>query len=332
MEATMAMTTNNAGLSGPGFPMQFSSETINWRLGDPTRENPFFILVLNNIALERPWRSGYFVRDLAGPGPGSSDRTLFTNSARYIVDSLFGKLPGQAERLLSDSTHSSKIKVSSMYVWGLAPNSASALIGEEDFTGTGILVPRRNVVPAMLRHLGVNPDIVFIVSNSTINTRTSAYGTTDDDTRAGDPFVCDGRHMVHRYFHAIPGMAAIHTTSTALTAVHEFGHAFSSYTNGFVSDLYVDGDPEFNRKTGRPVPNTFAAYKGVVYAADKVRVGPGYPQDWISYHPGLIDPARPAVMDNFWYSENGITSRHDRLTKRYILDRIEAKVYRRERT
>jgi hypothetical protein len=107
---------------------------------------------------------------------------------------------------------------------GTPPGDATALVGEEDFTGTGIVVPRRDVVPALLRNLGVNPDILFIVSNA----RASAYGTIDNDSRGCDPFTYDGQHLFHRYFHTIPAMAATHTTSSAPTAAHEFGHAFSS--------------------------------------------------------------------------------------------------------
>ena len=327
----MAHEANNAELSAPELPMQFRSETIIWRPGDPTRKDAFFILVINNPALERPWNSGNFVPDMVG-GAGSADRNLFTASARNFIDNLFGNTPGQAEKLLSDSPHVNKIKVASMYVWGLAPGNATALIGEEDFTGTDIVVPRRDVVPAMLRSLNVNPDIVFIVSNSPTHMRASAYGTTDNDARGGDPFTYDGQRLFHRYFHTIPGMAGMHTTSDALTAAHEFGHAFSSYTNGFVTDLYVDGSADFNRKTGRPIPNVFATYKGVAYASDKTRDGLGYPEDWISYHPGLVDPSQPALMDNYYFSDGYVTSKHDRITKRYTLDRIEAKVFRRERT
>ena len=324
-------TIDHPSPAAPAPLVQFSAETINWRPGDPTRRNPFFILILNNIALERPWNSGNFVPDLVG-GPGSADRNAFLAQARYIVDNLFGATAGQAERLLSDSPHAAKIKVSSMYVTGLAPANANALVGEEDFTGTGILVPRRDVVPALLHTLGVNPDIVFLVSNSPTNARAAAYGTTDDDTRAGDPFVYDGRSLSHRFYHLVPGIAAMHTTSNALTAAHEFGHAFSSYTNGFVTDLYVDGDTQFNRKNGRPIPSTFGTYNGLAYASDRERDGLGYPPEWTSYHPGLADPSQPALMDNFFYSQNAVGSRHDRLTKRYMLDRVAAKVAKRERT
>jgi hypothetical protein len=334
METTMSHVESNAGPAGPGAAdpaPQITSETIIWRPGDPTRKDAFFILVINNPALERPWTSGNFVPDMVG-GAGSADRALFMNSARYVVDNLFGNTPGQAEKLLSDSPYANKIKVASMYVRGLAPGNATALIGEEDFTGTGMLVARRDVVPALLRNLNVNPDIVFIISNSPINSRASAWWTTDNDERPGDPFTYDGQRLFHRYFHTIPGMAALHTTSDALTAAHEFGHAFSSYTNGAITDLYVDGDPAFNRKTGRPIPDVFATYNGVAYASDKERDGLGYPPDWISYHPALVDPTQPALMDNFYFSDGFVASKHDRITKRYILDRIEAKVFRRART
>lgn len=312
-------------------PMQLRSETIIWRPGDPTRKDACFILLINNPALERPWNSGNFVRDMVG-GAGSADRNLFINSARSFIDNLFGHTPGQAEKLLSDSPHVNKIKVASMYLWDLAPGNATALIGEEVDSGTGILVARRDVVPAFLRSLNVNPDIVFIISNSPTNRRASAYGTTDNDTRGGDPFTYDGRRLYHRYFHTIPGMAAMHTTSDALTAAHEFGHAFSSYTNGFITDLYVDGNTELNRKNGRPIPGVFATYKAVAYASDQTRDGLGDPETSSSYHPGLADPAQPALMDNFYYSDGAVASKHDRITKRYTLDRIEAKVFRRERT
>lgn len=114
-----------------------------------------------------------------------------------------------------------------------------------------------------------------------------------------------------------------------MTPAHEFGHAFSSYTNGFVTDLYVDGDVQFNRKVGRPVPDAFANYNGANYASDKARDSLGYPANWTSYHSELADPASPALMDNFWYAKGGpLNSRHDRLTRNYLVDRILAKVSR----
>ena len=112
-----------------------------------------------------------------------------------------------------------------------------------------------------------------------------------------------------------------------MDAAHEFGHAFSSYTNGFLTDLYQDGDAQFNRKVGRPIPDLFAEYNGVNYLSDKQRNSLGYdPNCPTTYHPELADPAFPALMDN--YHEGVMSSRHDKLTKAYILDKVAAKVSR----
>ena len=99
-----------------------------------------------------------------------------------------------------------------------------------------------------------------------------------------------------------------------------------------ITVLYVDGNTEFKRKNGPPIPSVFATYKSVAYASDQTRDGLGYPEDWSAYHPGLVDPAQPALMDNFCYRTGAVTSKRDRITKRCTLDRIAAKVFRRERT
>jgi hypothetical protein len=324
----MLTSKQAAGVPEPPLPTNFQSETIVWRPGDPASRDPLFILILNNMWLERPLLSGHFVPDLCG-GPHSGDRTLFTQTARYIVRSLFGELLCQAEKLLADSPYARKIRVTSMYVSGLAPGRATALVGETDYAD--ILEPRRGFVPSMLQTLGVDPDVVFLVSNSATHCRASAFAADDDDTCGGIPFHYDGHLLYHRYHHRLPGIVALHTTSSALTAAHEFGIAFSSYTNGLVTDLYVDGGPAFNRKAGLLTPEVFARYRGVAYQTDQARDSLGYPSGPVSYRPERIDPSQPALMDNFFFSNAGVGSRHDRLTKRYILDRVEAKVLRSER-
>lgn len=317
-----------SGAAEPPPPLNFQTETIVWRHGDQANPQPLSILILNNMWLERPLFSGHFVPDL-NRGPQSADCALFTESARYIVRNLFGELLGQAEKLLADSPYARKIRVTSMYVSGLAPSNATSLVGETDFAD--IIEPRRAFVPALLQTLGVDPDVVFVVSNSATHRRASSYGTTDDDARGGVPFTCDDRLFHHRYHHQVPGMVAIHTTSNAMTAAHEFGHAFSSYTNGFVSDLFVYGGETFNRKAGRPVPPHFARYRGLTYRTDTTSAGRGHPPDALSYHPERIDPSQPALMDNFYFSSAGVGGRHDWITKRYLLDRVEAKALRGER-
>jgi len=313
----------------PAFPRAFSSETIKWQDGDASKANPLFILVLNSIALERPLGSNNFVPDLAAPGNTTTDKGPFTKQAEYIYRNLFGKLTGQTDLVLGQSPHAAKIRFWSTYVWGLVPNGATALVGEDGATGSTIISPRRDAVPRMLDYIGLKPDIVFVVTKSPTHNRASAYGTTDNDNLGGVSAVYDGKAMVHRYFHTIPGMAAMHVTSDGMTAAHEFGHAFSSYSNGFITDLYVSGNVAFNRKVGRPIPDVFCTYQGKTYSSDKQRDGLGYPGNWTSYASELIDPSRPAMMDNFWYATGGpLKSQHDKLTRAYQLDRIAAKVSR----
>lgn len=310
-------------------PRSFSAETIRWQGGDAGKSNPLFILVLNNIALERPLGSKKFVPDLAAPGNSTVDKGQFTTQAEYIYRNLFGKLPGQVDKVLALSPHAAKIKFHSAYVWGLQANAATCLIEEDGTPGSTIISPRRSAVQAMLAYLGLDPDIIFIVSKSETHNRASAFGTTDNDSLGGVATTYDGRAITQRYFHAIPGMAAMHISSSGQTAAHEFGHAFSSYSNGFITDLYVDGNAQFNRKNGRPIPSSFCNYGGHSYQSDISRDGIGYPANWTSYHSELNDVSRPALMDDFWKATGGpMTAQHDKLTRAYYLDRIAAKVAR----
>jgi hypothetical protein len=66
----------------------------------------------------------------------------------------------------------------------------------------------------------------------------------------------------HRFYKVVPGTIAIHSTASSLTAVHEFGHAISSYTNGKIMDLYVDSAAGFDNLLGRRIPPIFCDYNG----------------------------------------------------------------------
>ncbi len=304
-----------------------STETIEWQKGNSAKPDPFFILILNSPALERPLGSRTFAADLSGASAG--DQATLKKAAEYIYNNLFGLLPGQVDPVLSLSPHKDEIRVVSMFVPSSAPGDSTALVGEHTVDGSAIIEPRRDQAHAFARSLRLDPDVIFAVSQSPTHVRASAYGTTDDDSRGGIPFQLDGRAFVHRFHHRIPGVVALHATSDGMTPAHEFGHAFSSYTNGFVTDLYVDGDKQFNRKVGRPIPAQFAAYNGTTYNSDPVRDGLAYPKDWQSYHPELVDPSRPAVMDDYWRTDGGpLMAQHDRLTRAFILDRVHAKATR----
>jgi hypothetical protein len=313
------------------FSDRFSSEITVWREGDTTKPDPFFILVINNIALERPAGSKKFVADMSTGTSG--ERNSFNRVAEYIKKNLFGEMTGQAEKLLSDSCHSGKIKFSSMYVSGAMPNDATALVEEylDKEHLRKFIKPRRCAVVQMLSRVGMNPDIVFIVSKSPTHKTAWGWGTTDDCTRGGIASTYDGGTITHRFYHKTPGMVGLHVGSDSMTAAHEFGHAFSSYTekNGFVSDLYRDHDERFfNTKLGRPIPDIFADYKGITYRSDKVRDSRGY-GDFQQYHSELVDSARLALMDDFWRTAGGpMLSVHDKMTKAFIMDRIAAKVSR----
>ncbi len=100
-------------------------------------------------------------------------------------------------------------------------------MGEETASGTGILNPRRDAISRMLKYMDVNPDVVFVVSNSPTHKRASAYPATDDTTRKGVQTSYQGSPFIHYHWHSVPGMAAIHATeSTALTGAHEFAMLF----------------------------------------------------------------------------------------------------------
>jgi hypothetical protein len=304
-------------------------EMVDWRDGDTGKRDPFYILIINSPAVERPRGSNVYVEDMKAPASDPTHKQSFADTAKYILKNLFGALPGQAEGLLSDTPYSAKIRFSSLYIWGPSASDTTALLAEDEMPGSTILIPRRDAVVRMLSLLDQNSDVVFIVGNSPTHKRASAFATTDDNTRSGIAAVYDGRQITHRFYHTIPGMAAIHTTSSAHTAAHEFGHAFSSYSNGFISDLYVDGDTQFNRKVGRPIPRVFCTYQGVSHLADQTRDTLGYPKEWQSFHSELGDQQRPALMDNYWLASGGpLLAVHDKLTKAYILDRVAAKVSR----
>jgi hypothetical protein len=309
----------------------YLSEVIRWKDGDTTKSDPFFILILNNITFEQPLDSNNFVADMSTGS--TADRALFRDSAQYVKESLFGE-GGREEKLLADSIYADKIRVWSIYVWGLPINGASSFVGETIISGSDYLLPRRDAVKAMLAYLGLNPDIVFLVSNSSSVHYAHSLATTDDDMRGGIPATYGGQTIYHRYYHNYPGMSAINTRSRSdlMTAAHEFGHSFSSYTNGHIADLYHDNPLQgfqFNRKDGRPIPNDFTVYQSTTYLSDKTRgaLG-GYPATWTSYHPEPKNAAQPALMDNYHNTTLPKKCLHDKITKAYILDRIVAKVTR----
>ena len=287
------------------------------------KPDPFSIVIVANPALETPWMSGTFVVD-----PATSNHAAFNRCAHYILDALFGTLPSQREALLADPTIAPHVRVVALFVPGLPPQNPNALVAQDGVSN--LLVARRSVIVPFLTRYGLQADVAYAVSASGSHDRASAWFTSDDDARPGCPFALDGITLYHRHYNLIPGTVAIHRNSRSLTALHEFGHALSSYTNGSVLDLYVDSRAELNNKRGRPIPATFATYSGIALPADTARDGLGYPPGWQSYHCELIDPSLPAVMDNYWAAPSGIPEHclHDRITRQFLRERLLVKICR----
>jgi len=104
--AVMAKHRKRGKTSQSSLPVSFSADIVRWQDGDTTKPDPLFILIVNNIALERPLDSNNFVADMS---TGSkAEKKLFNKTAKYIKKNLFGEEPGQAEKLLADSPHSQK--------------------------------------------------------------------------------------------------------------------------------------------------------------------------------------------------------------------------------
>ena len=179
--------------------------------------------------------------------------------------------PGTSQKVQPWGTwaHSS----TSSRVPGLAAQDSNALIAQD--SASNLLVARRSLFVPFLNQYGLQADVAYAVSASDSHDRASAWFTSDDDARAGCPFALDGVTLYHRHHNLIPGSVAIHSTSKSLTALHEFGHALSSYTNGSVVDLYVDSSAGLNNKRGRPIPATFATYSGITLPTDMARDGLG---------------------------------------------------------
>ena len=273
-------------------------------------------------SLEVPWNSGGVVKD-----PLIGQLAAFQAAATYIDSALFGLLPGERENLLADPALMPSIRVVSVYDDGLPITLSNALVAQDG--SSNILVPRRTAFSPLLANYKINADVAYAVSASTSHTRASAWFTTDDDGQSGVPFTLDGNQFFHRFYNTIPGTVAIPVTATSLTALHEFGHAISSYSNGKILDLYVDSPAALNNNVGRPIPAGFCNYQSTSFSTDSLRDGLGYPATWQSYHCELADPTCPAVMDDYWQSTKGsVACLHDTVTKAFIRDRVAAKIGR----
>lgn len=290
--------------------------------GDTSKPHPYTIAIVANPALETSSGSGTFI-----PDPILGDRPGFDAAAKYVFDVLFGRLPAQAEQLLADPQLGPRIRVVKLFDSGLPPTDANALVSQ---FAPNIAEPRRDQFKPFLAVYQISADVAYAVTASPTHNRASAWFTTEDTTLGGVPFLVDGVAFTHWHFCTIPGTVGLPISSHSMTALHEFGHAASSFSDGMVIDQYVDNTIGLNNKRGRPIPAAFGTLDAVTYHADRTRDGLGYPASWRSYHPELTDPAAPSLMDNYWLAPAGIPEKccFDRLTRKYFFDRLTAKLSR----
>lgn len=293
------------------------------RPGDTSKLNPYTVAIVANPALEVPWQSGAF-----SPDPIMLDHLAFEESVNYIEQALFGSLPGQREQFINDPTIGPHIRVVSVFDVGLTATYQNSLVAQDGASNQ--LIARRSVFVPFLSTYNLDADVIYAVSKSATHTRATSWFTSDDDARPGIPFAMDGRPLVHRFYNLIPGTVAIHTTNRSLIALHEFGHAASSYTNGAVFDLYIDLGPSINKKLNRPIPVVYGNYNSAVMSSDRTRGGIGYPPTWMTYHCELLDAAFPGVMDDYLRAASHVPEdcQHDRITRQFLIDRLRAKISR----
>lgn len=282
---------------------------------------PFTICIIANPFLEAPWRSG-----VIAPDPIIGQPVIFTAATQYICDAIFGRQPRQAEFMLGNTAIAPQVRVLCLYEPNLPQILANALVGLDAMST--MVIARRQAIASFLGTREIVADVAYAVSANDSHTRASAWPADDDVGRGGVPFTVDGSNYLHAYYSTIPGTIAIHSSAMALTALHEMQHALGSYQNGQITDLYVDSSAAINCKSGRPIPLQFASYQGTHLSSDTVRDSLGYPAGWSSYHCVLHDPARPAIMDNYWQTQDPVTCQNDYITRSFVLDRINAKLSR----
>src|ERR1700690_2665605 len=114
-----ALSTASTGVAGPVAVTQPSIRIL--RPGDTSKPNPFTICIVANPAMETPIDSGVFAAD-----PIMSDQARFDEAAAYILNSVFGLLPNQAEQFVSDPAVAGKIRVVSLFARGLSDIDANS--------------------------------------------------------------------------------------------------------------------------------------------------------------------------------------------------------------
>jgi hypothetical protein len=283
---------------------------------------PYTLCIVANPWIESGRTSNPLIRD-----PIVNNRQAFDSAASYIVNCIAGRLPGQAETMFGPLCADWRI----LTVFDPTRPAAkkNALVAHDN---TQMVMARQKAFEPFLKKFSqpgmgkLRADVAFAVTASATHTRCSAQPTSDDDHAPGVPFTVDGRRMSHCQGNKAPGAVAFHVTAASLVPLHEFSHAASSYGNGKITDLYQPAEG-LNKKRGPAIPPVFCVYNGQNFASARDRGGGiPYPPGSDYYHCAQSDPAFPAVMDNYSMAAGGqvLRCRHDTLTRRFLLDRIQS--------
>jgi len=292
------------------------------------KPSPYTIVFVANPAIES--QAG----DTFNADPVLTNRAGYHSAVAYCLQNILR----ETEDLLRAGGTDAQMRFVSVFDATLAAQQENALAHEVSPNIMETPFNRLGVLASFLTRFHEVADVVFVLHGSTTHTRASAWFTRDDNSRPTVPFTYDGVARQHGRFSSIPGSCAIPVTedTTAMTALHEFGHAASDFNNGRVVDLYVNGtaggfmaNKKFRAQATDPVPANFATYNGTNYNSDPNRDALGYPATWTSYHPQPIDATRPNLMDNFFLSfDTPLRCRLDQLTYAWMRDRLLAKLGR----
>lgn len=316
------------GWSSDGVPVDVRANppaTIRVLYSGAPKSRPYTIAFVANPAIE------------AEVGWTFSADPILTNRSGYhdVVGYCLRNLLTETEDLLRQDDIDAHIRFVSIFDPTLGVSADNSLAHE---IAPNLMETRRNRLRAFLAQYNEVADMVFVIHDSTTHDRATAWFTTDDSTMPDTAYTYDGTNRVHGHFPSIPGSAALPVTmnQTGLTPLHEFGHGASDFDNGRVIDLYVNGGIQgfvVNKKaranSADPIPVNFASCQATNYQSDQNRDGIGYPNNWRSYHPELIDATRPNMMDNYWWSfDTPLRCRLDHLTYNWLSDRLGAKIFR----
>jgi hypothetical protein len=292
----------------------------------------------------RPARGAYTIVFAASPGrldeAGTvvsdgilSDRPSFHRHVTHCLNNILTL----DESLLRTDNMDRLMRFTTIFDTSRAADSDTALVHE---INPNILEPQRTLLNRFVSPYGERADVVYCISGSTTHTRASAWFSSDDGAMTAPTYSYDGTTHGSGLYALVPGSVALSTSmdTTGLTALHEFGHAASDFTNGMVIDLYVDAtrsgfvvNKKMRTASTDPVPTNFAKVDTTTYTADAARDSIGYDTGWTSYHPSLQVANRPNLMDNYWTAgSNVLQCRLDGLTFDWYRRRLREKTGRPE--